>query len=374
MSSYIGLMSGTSLDGIDAVLLQQSDSGWRISDVRHQDYEPQLLARLRAAIEQPHLLGINELGELDTLVGEAFAQAALALQKHCGLATAQIRAIGSHGQTVRHQPHGTAPFTLQIGDPNVIAERTGIDVVADFRRRDVAAGGEGAPLVPAFHSAVFGAVGKTRVVVNIGGIANITVLPVSGPILGFDTGAGNCLMDGWMQRHFDQAFDKGGALACTGMVCEPLLGILLAEPYLQRQPPKSTGRELFHLSWLDAQLDSLGQQLTVADVQATLCEFTARSIAAAILSWAAGATDVVVCGGGAFNTQLLHRLRACLPELLVQTSDALGLAPLQVEAAAFAWLAHQRLLGAAGNLPSVTGAKGPRPLGAIYAGSVTKSI
>lgn len=373
MSRYIGLMSGTSLDGIDAVLLEQTEGGWHASQVVHQDYEPSLLTRLRSAIEAPDQLHVDELGAVDTLVGIAFAQAARALLDRCGLKAQQIRAIGSHGQTLRHQPRGAVPFTLQVGDPNVIAEHTGIDVVADFRRRDVAAGGEGAPLVPAFHAALFGVPGQTHAVVNIGGIANITVLPASGAVLGFDTGPGNCLMDAWINRHFGYAFDRDGALADAGRVYEPLLTQLLAEPYLHRAAPKSTGRELFHLPWLDAHLASLPTRPSTADVQATLCELTARSIALAVRQYAPQAASVSVCGGGAFNTHLLRCLQVALPGTPVQTTDVLGLAPLQVEAAAFAWLAHQRLTGAAGNMPSVTGARGARPLGALYAGSVTES-
>ena len=372
MTRYIGLMSGTSLDGIDAVLLEQTTAGWQASQVVHQDYEPSLLLRLRRAIDQPQQLMVDEFAALDSLVGAAFAHAAAALLRHCNLTPAQVRAIGSHGQTLRHLPRGAVPFTVQIGDPNVIAEHTGIDVVADFRRRDVAAGGEGAPLVPAFHAALFAAPGQTRVVANIGRIANITGLPATGPVLGFDTGPGNCLMDAWVNLHFGYAYDADGALAADGHLYEPLLSRLLAEPYLHRAAPKSTGRELFNLSWLNQQLAALPITPSVADVQATLCEYTARSMAQAVLQHAAATASVAVCGGGAYNHHLMQRLQAALPGLPVHTTDVLGLAPLQVEAAAFAWLAHQRLRVAAGNLPSVTGACGPRPLGAIYAGSVTE--
>ena len=372
MSCYIGLMSGTSLDGIDAVMLEQTAEGWRASQVVHQDYKPSLLLRLRRAIEQPQLLMVDELATLDTLVGEAFAEAALALLAHSGRNAGQVRAIGSHGQTLRHLPRAAVPFTLQVGDPNVIAERTKIDVVADFRRRDVAAGGEGAPLVPAFHAALFASSGDTRAVVNIGGIANITVLPAAGAVVGFDTGPGNCLLDAWVNMHFRYSYDADGALAAGGHIYEPLLTQFLAEPYLHRAAPKSTGRELFNLTWLNEQLAAVTGKPSVADVQATLCEFTARSIAHAVRQYAATASSLVVCGGGAYNCHLMQRLQAALPGLPVHTTDVLGLAPLQVEAAAFAWLAHQRLIFAAGNLPSVTGASGPRPLGAIYAGSVTE--
>ena len=371
MERYIGLMSGTSLDGIDAVLLEVDGQRWQAQRHHHVDYEQTLLARLQRAVQSPATLTVDELGALDSLVGEAFAQAALGLLDTCGLEAAQVRAIGSHGQTLRHQPHAVAPFTLQVGDPNRIAEHTGIDVVADFRRRDLAAGGEAAPLVPAFHAALFTRPGHTRVIANIGGIANITVLGRDGRVIGFDTGPGNCLMDGWMLQHRGQPFDADGALAARGRVNMALLQRLQAEPFLHRPPPKSTGRELFHLDWLAAHLAQCPVP-DVADVQATLCEFTALSLADAIRSTAPDANDLLICGGGVRNGQLLARLHQALPGLALRSTAAEGIDPQHVEAAAFAWLAQQRLAGAAGNLPTVTGACGPRPLGGVYAGAVTQ--
>ena len=371
MTRYAGLMSGTSMDGVDAVLLEMAASGCRISAATHRDYPADLVARLRAAITRPEQVGLDELGQLDVQVGEVFAAALLQLLDEAGVHADTVRAVGSHGQTIRHQPHGDTPFTLQIGDPNVIAERSGMDVVADFRRRDIAAGGEAAPLVPAFHAAVFGAPGETRVVVNIGGIANLTVLAADGGVTGFDTGPGNCLMDVWVQAQRGEAFDRDGTLAAAGCVNAALLERLLAEPYLQRRGPKSTGRELFQATWLEAML--AGATLEAADVQATLCEYTARTIRDAIVMLAGvQPARVLVCGGGTLNPQLMGRLGAQLAGVRVDSTAACGIDPMQVEAAAFAWLAHRRIEGLPGNLPAVTGARGARVLGAIFPGAVTQ--
>jgi anhydro-N-acetylmuramic acid kinase len=370
MSCYAGLMSGTSLDGIDAVLVDITTDRCQVLAATHEDYPDALLARLRRAIEAPAQVGLDELGALDTQVGEAFAAAALSLLRSSGLDAAQVRAIGSHGQTLRHQPRGSAPFSLQIGDANVIAERTGIDVVADFRRRDVAAGGEGAPLVPAFHAALFAKPGQTRVVANIGGIANITVLHADGAVTGFDTGPGNCLMDGWLQRYYQQDFDRDGALAAAGHVYEPLLSRLLTEPYFALPAPKSTGRELFNLAWLQERLGDV--QLSPQDMLATLCQYTAETLARAIAHSGTGAVaELLICGGGALNPQLMQRLGRLLPATPVCSTAQYGIATLHVEAAAFAWMAHQHLQGLPANLPAVTGARGLRCLGALYPGAVT---
>jgi anhydro-N-acetylmuramic acid kinase len=364
---YVGLMSGTSMDGVDAVLLEITGGRCRVVGSVHQDYPARLAARLRAAVAEPDGVGLDRYGELDAAVGQHFARAALALLADLGIEAATIRAIGSHGQTILHRPRAVPAYTLQIGDPNVIAEQTGIDVVADFRRRDIAAGGEAAPLVPAFHAAVFGAPGETRVVANIGGISNITVLGADGSVIGFDTGPGNCLMDLWMQRQRGSDFDAEGAFAAAGRVDAVLLGRLLAEPYLARRPPKSTGRELFNAGWLDVALEGLA--LAAADVQATLCEFTAVTLRDAVLLHAGvHPARVFVCGGGARNTHLLRRLAAELPSLGVDSTATLGIDPQQVEGAAFAWLAHRHLERQPGNLPAVTGAAGPRVLGGLYPG------
>ncbi|HXN09801.1 MAG TPA: anhydro-N-acetylmuramic acid kinase [Steroidobacteraceae bacterium] len=364
MSLYLGLISGTSMDCIDAALLDVGPSGMRLVAAGGYDWPDALRARLRHAAEDYEHIGLTEYGTLDTSAGEQFARAALRLLESAGVAAGQVRAIGSHGQTVLHQPLGSAPFTLQIGDPNVIAERVRIDVVADFRRRDMAAGGQGAPLMPAFHAAAFAGAAETRAVVNIGGIANLTLLPQAGDVLGFDTGPGNCLLDAWARRHLKQPCDQRGAWARSGRVDEPLLAALLAEPYFARPAPKSTGRETFSDVWLERALG--GDARTPADVQATLSELTARSIAGSLKRCAGNVRRLFVCGGGAFNDDLMRRLSQALPGTLVRTTADYGIAPEHVEAAGFAWLAHCCVEGLAANLPSVTGARHPVPLGALY--------
>jgi anhydro-N-acetylmuramic acid kinase len=370
MSLYAGLISGTSMDGVEAVLLENDGVHFSIRGAIHHDYPPQLAQRLKAAVANPAQCNLDELGALDAEVGEVFGTAAVRLLETTGVAAASVRAIGSHGQTLLHRPMAQRPFTLQIGDANRIAELTGIDVVADFRRRDMAAGGEGAPLVPAFHAAAFAAPGVDRVVVNIGGISNITVLGAGGAVTGFDTGPGNCLMDLWASEHLGEPYDKDGALAARGQVSAALLKTLLQEPYLQRSPPKSTGRELFQRQWLQAALAQ--HAVEVADVQATLCEYTAATIADSIRSCAQKATEVLICGGGAYNCELMRRLTLQLPQALVQSTAARGIAPEHVEAALFAWLAHRFIDGSPGNLVAVTGARGSRTLGALHRGFVTK--
>jgi anhydro-N-acetylmuramic acid kinase len=374
MTLYAGLISGTSVDGVEAVLLEiggnsEATGRFLIRAATHTPYPAPLAERLQAAIANPATCHLDELGELDAAVGNVFADAALGLLEFSGFQAQQVRAIGSHGQTLLHRPRAEPPFTLQIGDANRIAERTGIDVVADFRRRDMAAGGEGAPLLPAFHAAAFGSA-DTRVVVNIGGIANITVLG-TGSVTGFDTGPGNCLMDMWSREHLGQPFDRDGAFAASAEVHLELLRRLLTEPYLKLAPPKSTGRELFNRGLLEAAMEGL--DVTPAAVQSTLCEYTATTIAYGITFIArAQPKEVLVCGGGAWNTELMRRLAARMPESRVLTTADHGIAPQQVEAAGFAWLAHQYLEGGPGNLTTVTGARGPRVLGALYAGGVTK--
>ncbi|MGA2024331.1 MAG: anhydro-N-acetylmuramic acid kinase [Steroidobacteraceae bacterium] len=367
MSLYLGLISGTSMDGIDAALLEIGAERMHLHAAAEREWPAALQRRLRRAAEDPEHTGLHEFGELDTAVGVEFAEAAEHLLRATGVAATEVRAIGSHGQTVLHQPRAAMPFTLQIGDPNIIAERLGIDVVADFRRRDLAAGGEGAPLMPAFHAAAFGAAGQTRAVVNIGGIANVTLLP-AGEVIGFDTGPGNCLLDSWARRHLQQAYDARGAWAASGTVDPALLGQLLRLPYFARSAPKSTGRETFSDAWLDAAL--AGRRLDPVDVQATLSQLTARTIADA-LTGVSGTVpqDIYVCGGGAFNADLLTRLGAALPQARVGTTALCGIAPEHVEAAGFAWLAHRYLNAEPGNLPSVTGARRAVPLGALYRGS-----
>jgi anhydro-N-acetylmuramic acid kinase len=362
---YIGLMSGTSVDGIDAALVSVPAAGPLTLKTTHQHPFPPAVRDAIQSLMQP---GDNELeraGELDMRLGQLFAEAALALLHKSGLRPEDIHAIGSHGQTIRHRPLATPPFTRQIGNPSVIAEQTGITTVADFRARDMAAGGEGAPLVPAFHQWLFRKSGVNRVIVNIGGIANLTWLPAAGhdAVLGFDTGPGNTLLDQWISREQGQRYDRNGAWAAGGQVQAELLARLLADEYFAKPPPKSTGREHFHLAWLEQRLTG---KPTPEDVQATLAELTAASIAQALQLLPAVAREVYVCGGGSHNRHLLERLRTRLPGTTVATTEALGFDPDWVEAAAFAWLAHRTLARQAGNLPSVTGARRAVPLGGIY--------
>ncbi len=371
MTLYAGLISGTSMDGVEAVLLEIADGQFRIRGAIHQDYPIDLAARLKSAVANPAQCNLDELGALDAGIGEVFGAAAIALLKQCARLPGDVRAIGSHGQTVLHRPQETLPYTIQIGDPNRIAEITGIDVVADFRRRDMAAGGEAAPLVPAFHAAAFGVRGEDRAVVNIGGIANLTLLHANGDVGGFDTGPGNCLMDLMATRHLGTPYDQAGQLAAQGQVQAELLQALLAEPYLARPAPKSTGRELFNWPWLESKLHA--HPAAAADVQATLCEFTAATIASALAAIPGFApAELLVCGGGAFNKELLRRLAAAAPQCRVVDTGTRGIAPDQVEAGLFAWLAHRYLEGLPGNVTMVTGARGPRVLGALYKGAVTK--
>jgi anhydro-N-acetylmuramic acid kinase len=369
MTLYLGLISGTSMDGVEAVALDIHSSGMRVRAALHLDYPDELASELRAAVAQPDSCGMDALGSLDARIGDVFADAAGQLLKTADIAASEVRAIGSHGQTVLHRPRASVPFTLQIGDCNRIAERTGIDVVGDLRRRDLAAGGEAAPLVPAFHAAAFGASGEDRAVVNIGGIANITLLHADGRVTGFDTGPGNCLMDLWVQEHQDEPYDQDGQLAASGSVEPELLALLLQEPYLSLPAPKSTGRELFNLGWLQRLVDR--HTAALADVQATLCEYTAVTIADGITRLSAmNPAQVLVCGGGAFNGELMRRLAAQLPRAQVRSTASAGIAPEQVEAAMCAWLAERHVTGRPGNLTAVTGARGPRVLGALYPGSV----
>jgi anhydro-N-acetylmuramic acid kinase len=367
-------MSGTSVDGIDAALVAFEPMP-RLLRGRTFPMSDALSAEVLRVSQSAAAMSLDALGALDTRLGQAFADAANALLKESGVDAAAVRAIGSHGQTLRHRPSGDAPFTMQLGDAHVIAERTGIVTVADFRRRDVAAGGQGAPLVPAFHAAVFAAA-EDRAVLNIGGIANLTLLVAPAPsaivasstpaasVRGFDTGPGNCLMDAWCLRHRNQRFDRGGAFAAEGQPDAALLRRLLDEPWLALAPPKSTGRDHFHLAWLEEKLADL--RLSPADVQASLCAFTARSIADALTAQLPQAKRLLVCGGGVHNPVLLAALTAALPSVVVESTASYGLDPDFVEAMAFAWLARETLNGRPGNLPEVTGAHGARILGAIH--------
>jgi anhydro-N-acetylmuramic acid kinase len=362
---FIGLISGTSMDGIDAVLVEFGDHAVTLVATHEHPYGEDLRARLSAAIRHPEHCTVDEVGSLDRAVGESFRDAANALLASSGIAPASVVAIGSHGQTLRHLPRAAQPFTLQIGDPSIIATGTGIRTVADFRRADLALGGEGAPLAPAFHEWLFRRPGRDRVVLNIGGIANVTMLAGNpAPTTGFDTGPGNTLLDAWVGRHRSLPFDRDGAWASSGTVDERLLGRLLADPYFHEPPPKSTGFEYFNLGWLERfPVDALA----AVDVQATLAELTAASVDDAIHRTMPEAVEVLVCGGGAHNTDLIGRLRRRLAPASVTPTAAAGLGPDWVEAAAFAWLAMRRLEELPGNLPAVTGASRAAPLGAVFA-------
>lgn len=358
---YLGLISGTSADGIDAALLRFGAEP-HILSAHTYPYPEALRVRILALARSAAQISLDDYGALDVEIGEAFAAAALALLDKAGVEPSAVRAIGSHGQTICHRPAAAHPFTLQIGDPTVIAERTGIDTIADFRRGDVAAGGQGAPLAPAFHAWAFASRAPCAVL-NLGGIANVTLIGADGSVRGFDTGPANCLMDAWAARHLGQMRDAGGAWAAGGTAEPALLAGLLDDPYFALAAPKSTGREYFNLDWLEARLPAGGD---ARDVQATLLALTVRSIAAALDPAASGLREVLVCGGGVHNPTLMAALGAALAPATVHSTAAAGVDPDFVEAATFAWLARERLDGRPGNLPAVTGARGPRVLGAIH--------
>lgn len=366
---FIGLMSGTSMDAIDGVVADMTQTTPTLIHAVQCPIAPELKTRL-LALCQSTATTLSDYAWCDIEMGRALAATALRTQVESGVDKTRIRAIGCHGQTIFHQPQGSHRTSLQIGDPNIIAETTGIATVADFRRRDIAAGGQGAPLVPAFHHAVFSNHAVPRVVANIGGMANITLLPGQpGNIIGFDTGPGNVLMDAWIDVICRQPFDRSGSWAAAGRIIPALLERLLGDEYFHRPPPKSTGREHFNLPWLRGHLDALALAWstpdTARDIQRTLCELTAVTLANAIKSNAGQAQAVIVCGGGAFNTLLCERVESHLP-VAVKSSAEFGIDPQHVEALAFAWLAQQTLHHRAGNVPSVTGAQHPVALGAVY--------
>jgi len=362
---YIGLMSGTSLDGIDAGLVDFSDGKIRLIDFHYQPFSAELRQHIHKLSQPDQAILLKDYGALDARIGSLFAEAAQALLRKAQIPASAIKAIGSHGQTVYHAPEPPFGFSLQIGDPNRIAQLTGITTVADFRRRDIAVGGQGAPLVPAFHRAIFGDNTHVRTVLNIGGIANITMLDGS-TVLGFDTGPGNTLMNLWCEQHLDQPYDHDGEWAASGQVNQALLTNLKDDSYFTLPPPKSTGKEYFSPAWLQQKLSRFGA-LKAEDVQATLCRFSADSIADAIHRYAPDTEQTLVCGGGAHNRQLLDLLRQNLDIPVLSTAE-LGINPDHVEAIAFAWLARQTVNNLPGNLCSVTGAKTPVVLGGIYSG------
>jgi anhydro-N-acetylmuramic acid kinase len=326
-----------------------------------------LRARIDALIRRGEAK-LATLGAVDVAVGRFFADCALDLLRRAAVPAASVRAIGHHGQTICHEPNGPEAFTMQIGDPNSIAARTGITTVADFRRLDMAHGGQGAPLASGFHEWLLRDTAELRVVLNVGGIANVTILDRNRPAVGFDTGPGNTLLDDWIHKCRGEPFDDGGAWAQAGRVDEALLAQLLSEPFFAKPPPKSTGRELFNSDWLDACLGEAAREIAGVDVQATLAELTARTIGAALAAWTKSSIDrMIVCGGGARNADLLTRIGlACRCDVV--TSDAYGVAPDWIEAAAFAWLARARLAAAPGNVPTVTGARRAAVLGGVYYG------
>lgn len=357
---YIGLMSGTSLDGIDAVLAAFENNNCKLLHSQFIPFDEALRIELLAL----NSAGTNELERAALAANELSRRYAAAIQElleKAKIRAEQVKAIGCHGQTVRHRPD--LEFTIQLANPALLAELTGIAVVADFRSRDIAAGGQGAPLVPAFHAALFRHPEQHRVIVNIGGISNLTSLPPHGDVLGFDCGPGNLLLDAWTALHLGQPYDKDGAWAATGRLIPELLQQLLAEPFFAMPPPKSTGRDLFNLPWLE---HFLSPDFAPVDVQATLIELTAKGIAAAILDQCSRASEIYLCGGGAHNGTLVRRLKQTLPNRSIELTDDLGVNADWVEAFAFAWLARQTRNGNPGNLPEVTGARGARILGAIY--------
>ena len=365
---YFGLMSGTSMDGVDGVAVQFTTGK---PPVVLGEAHVSFSQGLRDALFSLQAPGDNEI-EREALAGNAlatrYAVCCHELQSVSGYSASKVRAIGVHGQTVRHRPE--KGYTRQINNPALLAEMTNIDVIADFRSRDVAAGGQGAPLVPAFHATIFGAKNETRVVCNLGGISNITILAANGAVRGFDCGPANALLDEWAHRHLQKPYDDGGKFAASGEVNRPLLNALLDEPFFEEAPPKSTGRDLFNPAWLDAKLAAF-PNLSPADVQATLTALTATTVAREIERHAADARAVYVCGGGARNPVLLKMLKQALERtgasgVPVMTTDALGVPPQQVEAFAFAWLAMRCVAREPGNLAAVTGAAGERVLGAIY--------
>ena len=370
---FIGLMSGTSLDGVDVALVEFGTA--QAPQVIHTHFlaYPISLRLQILALQHP---ATNEL-ETTMLMGNTLAQlyadAVNQLLTSHQIAAENIIAIGCHGQTIRHRPGFSdgIGFTLQIGNAALLAELTGITVISDFRSRDIAAGGQGAPLVPAFHQAVFGHNRLNRIIANIGGIANLTYLPSNGDVIGFDTGPGNMLMDGWISRHQNKPYDANGDWAATGNIIEPLLESLLSHEYFKLAPPKSTGRDLFNMQWLDTYLanhvsESMADQPQPQDVERTLLEYTAVSLYDAIERYCQPCDEIYLCGGGAYNTLLVHRLQALMETVKIQSTNALGIDESYVEAVAFAWLAKQCLEKKSSNLPKVTGAKGERILGAIF--------
>jgi anhydro-N-acetylmuramic acid kinase len=358
---YIGLMSGTSLDGIDAVLVDFDAGRTTIHATHEHAFPAEIHAELLELIEHPHSDAFDQTGELDCGLGELYAETVHELLTSANISAAEVTAVGCHGQTVLHEPDAIPPRSIQLGDGTTIATGCGITTVNDFRSADIELGGQGAPLVPAFHDWAFGSDDSASMVVNIGGIANVTLLQPGKAITGFDTGPGNTLLDLWCMRHQNLPYDANGAWARSGKCHEILLKNMLDDPYFSRQPPKSTGREYFHSDWLDQQLSNLNENPIAVDVQATLTELTAASIAAAAQT--TRLDHLWLCGGGALNSLLVERISKRLGDVPVQTTAVLGIAPEWVEAVAFAWLARARLQHIPAGIPSVTGARQAAILG-----------
>ncbi len=363
---YIGLMSGTSLDGIDAALVRFEKERSTVIESACLPLSSNLKDEIRSLIN-PTTNEINRLMTLDIQLGKSFAEAVQQLINKAKVQKQDIVAIGSHGQTIRHLPTAEHATTLQIADPNIIAELTGITTVADFRRRDMAAGGQGAPLVPAFHEKIFRNTKKNRVILNLGGIANITLLPAdkNKAVTGFDTGPANTLMNHWIQQHQNKSYDDSGEWAASGTINKDFLKQLLNDNYFKLTPPKSTGTEYFNPAWLTKKLSAF-PFLAAEDVQASLCAFTATTIKDAVNQHTNGAEEIIVCGGGVHNDFLLRQLKQLLPSIEINSSEKYGLDPDYIEATAFAWLAKQTIEHKVGNLPGVTGASRSVVLGGVY--------
>lgn len=362
---FIGLMSGTSMDGIDAVLVDFSATRPQLIATHIEHYPVELANQISDAVALDNPRAAN-LALLDDDIGYCFANASNKLLEKSGHKKTEVRAIGSHGQTIRHEPDRPDPYSLQLGCATIIADKTGINVVADFRRQDIEAGGQGAPLVPAFHQALFANAGENRAVLNIGGIANLTVLPADPglPVTGFDTGPGNTLMDKWIRLHLHAKMDTNGQWAASGVVDKEVLQHLLDDSYFSQPPPKSTGLDYFNIDWL---IERAGNtKIPHADMQATLCAMTASTIAGAIKQHAAKTRRLLVCGGGIHNRALMQQLKDQLEGIAIDSTHRHGIDPDWVEAAAFAWLAKQMLEGQPGNIPEVTGADRPVVLGSLH--------
>jgi len=371
---YIGLMSGTSLDGIDAALVEFKDNQVQLIAFEYQPFPDAIKNQLEQISDANAMVFLQDYGAMDTRMGLLFAQIIETLLAKASIPATAIRAVGSHGQTIYHEPNTDLPFSLQIGDPNIIAEKTGITTIADFRRRDIAAGGQGAPLVPAFHQAVFSHETEHRCVVNIGGIANITILPPvsqSTAVIGFDTGMGNVLMDQWIQKHQSLNYDQQGNWAKSGEINYELVEYLKKDPYFQADPAKSTGKEYFSLPWIYQNINVTNYR--AEDIQASLCYLTATTITDAIKKYAPATERVLICGGGIHNDYLLQLIEQNL-SCPVSSTELYGIHPDHVEAIAFAWLAKQTLTNLTGNLKEVTGAKHNVILGGIYQGYWTASL